>query len=46
MGGMFSKKCSASSTVMSRMSETVLPRYVTWSVSRLYRAPLQTSHGT
>ena len=40
------KNCAASAIGMSRTSATVLPLYSTSRVSRLYRAPWQTSQGT
>ncbi len=43
---MASKKSAASSMGMARTSATVLPLKCTWRVSRLYREPWQTSHGT
>ena len=44
--GTFSKKSTASSTVISRTSYMLLPLYFTSSVSRLYLLPSHTSQGT
>ena len=46
MVGWLAKNASASSHDMSRTSAMFLPLKVTSSVSRLYRAPPHTSHGT
>ena len=46
MGGWAAKNPSASSHERSSTSAMVFPRKVTSSVSRLYRAPWHTSHGT
>lgn len=46
MPGTAAKKSAASSIGMSRTSAMDLPLKCTSSVSRLYRAPWQTSHGT
>src|SRR5947207_800995 len=46
MAGWLEKNSHASSHERSRISATFLPRNVMSSVSRLYRAPLHTSHGT
>ncbi len=46
MGGWLAKNPSASSQDKSRTSAMDFPRKVTSRVSRLYRAPWQTSQGT
>src|SRR6476469_9695400 len=46
IAGWLAKNSHASSHDRSRISAMFLPRNVMSSVSRLYRAPLQTSHGT